>query len=109
MGCYGDLLAITPNIDRLVARSLPFTRAYGQQAVCSSTRTSLLHGRRPDTTKIYDLEHHFRSELPDVVTLPQHFKTHGYCTAGLSKIWHGGLEDRRSYSVPHRVPNSPGA
>ena len=75
MGCYGDPLAVTPNIDRLAARSLPFTRAYCQQAVCSPTRTSLLLGRRPYTTKIYDLEHHFRGVTPDVVTLPQHFKT----------------------------------
>lgn len=109
MGCYGDPLAITPNIDRLAARSLRFTRAYCQQAVCSPTRTSLLLGRRPDTTKIYDLEHHFRGVLPDVVTLPQHFKNHGYITASLSKIWHGGLEDGRSNTLPHWVPGSPGA
>ncbi|MFN0106325.1 MAG: sulfatase [Bryobacteraceae bacterium] len=108
MGCYGDPLAITPNIDRLAARSLRFTRAYCQQAVCSPTRTSLLLGRRPDTTKIYDLEHHFRGVLPDVVTLPQHFKNHGYVTASLSKIWHGGLEDGRSNTIPHWVPQSPG-
>ena len=108
MGCYGDPLAVTPNIDRLAARSLLFTRAYCQQAVCSPTRTSLLLGRRPDTTKIYDLEHHFRGVTPDVVTLPQHFKNHGYLTAGLSKIWHGGLEDGRSNTIPHWVPNSPG-
>jgi iduronate 2-sulfatase len=109
MGCYGDPLAVTPNIDKLAARSLRFTRAYCQQAVCSPTRTSLLLGRRPDTTKIYDLEHHFRGELPDVVTLPQHFKNHGYVTTSLSKIWHGGLEDGRSNTIPHWVPQSPGA
>ena len=109
IGCYGDALAITPNIDRLAARALRFTRAYCQQAVCSPTRTSLLLGRRPDTTKIYDLEHHFRGVLPDVVTLPQHFKNNGYVTASLSKIWHGGLEDGRSNTIPHWVPQSPAA
>ncbi len=108
IGCYGDTLAITPNIDKLAARGLTMTRAYCQQAVCSPTRTSLLLGRRPDTTKIYDLQHHFRGVLPDVVTLPQHFKNNGYVTAGLSKIWHGGLEDGRSYTIPHWVPQSPG-
>lgn len=108
LGCYGDPLAITPNLDRLAARSLRFNRAYCQQAVCSPTRTSLLLGRRPDSTTIYDLERHFRGALPDVVTLPQHFKNHGYLTASLSKIWHGGLEDGRSNTIPHWVPQSPG-
>jgi len=109
IGCYGDPLAITPNLDRLAARGLRFTRAYCQQAVCSPTRTSLLLGRRPDTTKIYDLEHHFRGELPEVVTLPQHFKNNGYVTSSLSKIWHNGLEDGRSNTIPHWAPQSPGA
>ncbi|MBM3788276.1 MAG: sulfatase [Acidobacteria bacterium] len=109
IGAYGDTNAITPNIDRLAARGLTLTRAYCQQAVCSPTRTSLLLGRRPDTTKIYDLQHHFRGTLPDVVTLPQHFKNHGYVTAGLSKIWHGGLEDGRSYTISHWTPTSPGS
>jgi iduronate 2-sulfatase len=108
LGCYGDPLAVTPNIDRLAARGLLFTRAYCQQAVCSPSRTSLLLGRRPDTTTIYDLEHHFRGAHPDATTLPQHFKNHGYVTASLSKIWHGGLEDGRSNTIPHWTPNSPG-
>lgn len=109
LGCYGDPLAVTPNMDRLAAQGLLFTRAYCQQAVCSPSRTSLLLGRRPDTTTIYDLEHHFRGATPDVTTLPQHFKNNGYVTASLSKIWHGGLEDGRSNTIPHWTPNSPGA
>ena len=108
MGCYGVKNIKTPNIDALAARGTQFNRAYCQQAVCSPTRTSLLTGRRPDTTKIYDLQTHFRLTLPDVVTLPQYFKQHGYFAQGLSKIYHGGLDDPQSWSVPHWVPNAPG-
>ncbi|MCR4411926.1 MAG: sulfatase-like hydrolase/transferase [Thermoguttaceae bacterium] len=89
-GCYGNPVIKTPHLDALAQRGTTFLRAYCQQAVCSPSRTSLLTGLRPDTTKVYDLQTHFRLNLPDVVTLPQHFKECGYHTVGLSKIYHGG-------------------
>ena len=101
LGCYGHANMKTPHIDALAARGLLFNRAYVQQAVCSPSRTVLMAGRRPDTTKIYDLETHFRTTIPDVVTLPQHFKSSGYHAQGFGKIYHGGLDDAASWSVPH--------
>jgi arylsulfatase A-like enzyme len=100
LGCYGVPGIHTPNIDRLAASGTAFDRAYCQQAVCSPSRTSLLTGCRPDTTKVYDLVTHFRKHLPDVVTLPQHFKNHGYFTRSVGKIYHSGLDDERSWSEP---------
>jgi iduronate 2-sulfatase len=87
--CYGDQTAITPNIDRIASQGMLFNRAYCQQAVCSPSRLSLLTGRRPDTIRVWDLSTHFREALPDVVTLPQHFKDHGYHTCSIGKIYHG--------------------
>ncbi len=107
-GCYGNAVIHTPAIDALAARGTTFNRAYCQQAVCSPSRISLLTGRRPDTTKVYDLQTHFRAHLPDVVTLPQYFKQHGYHAQGLSKIYHGGLDDPASWSVRHWAPGGPG-
>jgi len=107
LGCYGVSKAKTPNIDALAASGTLFNRAYCQQAVCSPTRSSLLTGRRPDTTKVYDLQTHFRIALPDVVTLPEYFKQHGYFTQGLSKIYHPGFDDPQSWSVPHWGPTAP--
>jgi arylsulfatase A-like enzyme len=100
LGCAGDPVAKTPHIDKLAARGTVFTRAYCQQAVCSPSRSSLLAGRRPDTTKVYDLVTHFRTALPDVVTLPQHFMNNGYHVRGIGKIYHGGYDDPPSWSVP---------
>ena len=100
IGAYGDPVAKTPALDKLAARGVLFNRAYCQQAVCSPSRTSLLTGRRPDTTKVYDLETHFRKNLPDVVTLPQLFKQAGYHVQGMGKIYHGGLDDPQSWSEP---------
>ncbi|MBN1442153.1 MAG: sulfatase, partial [Planctomycetes bacterium] len=97
LGCYGKKEVLSPSIDRIAASGLLFTRAYCQQAVCSPSRTSLLTGLRPDSTKVYDLETHFRTTVPDVVTLPEQFRTHGYRSVGLGKIFHGGLNDDRSW------------
>ena len=103
LACYGDKTAVTPNIDRLAARSMVFNSAYCQQAVCSPSRLSMLCGLRPDTIKVWDLGTHFREAMPDVVTLPQHFKNYGYHTRSFGKIFHGGgkpAKDPPSWSVP---------
>ena len=104
LGCYGNKIVKTPNMDRLAARGTVFNYAYCQQAVCSPSRTSLLTGLRPDATRVWDLETHFRVAQPDCITLPQNFKANGYHCAALSKVYHKGLEDGRSWSEPHWYP-----
>ena len=108
LNCYGQTQILSPNIDRLAASGMLFTRAYCQQAVCSPSRTSMLTGLRPDSTKVYDLTTHFRKTIPAVITLPQHFRQQGYYTAGLGKIFHSlELEDKRSWSeAPYRPLDS---
>lgn len=101
---YGAPEIHTPNMDRLAQRDTAFTRAYVQQAVCSPSRTSVLTGRRPETTGIRDLTTHFRVNLPDVVTLPQYFKEHGYHAQAVGKIYHARLDDPQSWSVPAWFP-----
>ena len=103
-GAFGPSPVRTPHLDDLARRGVTFTRAYVQQALCSPSRTSLLTGRRPDTTRIYDLQTHFRSTIPHVVTLPEHFRRHGYHTQSFGKIYHDGLDDPQSWSVPHWMP-----
>ena len=103
LGCYDDKTAVTPNIDQLASQGIVFRRAYCQQAVCSPSRLSLLTGRRPDTIKVWDLKTHFRATAPDIVTLPQHFKNHGYQTRSIGKIFHGSGKPSRdppSWSIP---------
>ncbi len=105
-GAYGKSYIHSPNLDRLAKRGITFNRAYCQQAVCSPSRSSLLTGTRPDTTKVWDLETHFRKALPDVVTLPQHFKHNGYFVQGMGKLFHGGFDDPQSWSVPWQSPKT---
>lgn len=98
LGCYGNNSVISPHIDQMARNGLLFERAYCQQAVCSPSRTSLLTGLRPDSTHIYDLQTHFRSTVPQVVTLPQFFKQNGYHTEWWGKIFHAALLDSISWT-----------
>jgi arylsulfatase A-like enzyme len=107
LGCYGDPMVKSPNIDRLASRSLVFNRAYCQQALCSPSRISLLSGRYPTTTKIFNIGPALRDTMPDVVTLPQHFKNQGYFTRSLGKVYHVGIDDPASWSVPSWVSKAP--
>ena len=95
LGCYGDRFAKTPNIDRLAASGVCFLNAYNQLPLCNPTRASIMTGRRPDEIGVYDLDRHFRDQLPDVVTLPQAFQKQNYLAARVGKIYH--------YNVPASI------
>lgn len=100
LGCYGVMEIKSPNFDRLAASGVAFTRAYCQQAVCNPSRVSLLTGLRPDTTKVWDLVTEMRTVIPDVVTLPQHFRQHGYRAVAYGKIFHNPFPDAASWDEP---------
>lgn len=73
LGCYGDTICATPNIDRLAARGVVFERAYCQGTVCGPSRASFMRGRYFGNTGI---------------TLGEHFIAQGRTTARVGKIFH---------------------
>jgi arylsulfatase A-like enzyme len=107
LGCYGDPTVKSPNLDKLAARGMVFSRAFCQQALCSPSRISLLSGRHIWTTKINQIGPALRSTMPDIVTLPQLFKNNGWHTRSLGKIYHIGIDDPASWSVPSFVTKVP--
>ena len=105
LGCYGNTLVKSPNIDRLAKMATVFNKNYCQQAICGPTRASLMTGSRPDVTKIWNLTTQMRDVNPDIVTLPQYLITQGYTTSGIGKIYHPssaiGSVDPVSWSIPY--------
>ena len=103
LAAWGRKHVISPHVDALAKRGRLFTRAYCQQAVCNPSRASMMTGLQPDTLRIWDLPTHLRDRRPEVITLPQHFKNHGYFTQGIGKLFPiGGRKLRRPkvWSVP---------
>lgn len=109
LGCYGDKIIKTPNIDRLAKMGTVFLSNYCQQAVCGPTRASLLTGMRPDVTMVRDLKTKMRDMNPNILTLPEYFISQGYSTSGVGKIFHPSCVDKKydpqSWSIPFIVPN----
>ncbi|GFT48249.1 iduronate 2-sulfatase [Nephila pilipes] len=100
LGCYGDERAITPNIDQLASKGVIFKNAYAQQALCAPSRTSFLTSRRPDSLHLYDTGSYWRDSVGNFVTLPQHFKYHGYETISVGKVFHHGIVSNKTDDYP---------
>lgn len=105
---YGHTVQKTPNISRVADRGVTFLHAYAQYPQCNQSRTSVLTGVYPAQAGVLGLEDHFRDNLPDIVTLPEHFRNNGYRTARVGKVFHqgvpgdigtDGLDDARSWDI----------
>ena len=80
LGCYGDAYAVTPNIDRLAAQGVLFTRAFTHAGVCAPSRSGIITGMYPTTIGT----HHMRSKgvpPPYVKCFTEYLRAAGYfCT-----------------------------
>ena len=105
IGAYEDEIAITPNLDKLSENATTFHNNHTQQAICGPARASIMTGKRPDYTKVWDLKTKMRDMVPDIVTIPQFFKNNGYETIGLGKIFDprcvDQFRDKPSWTVPY--------
>ena len=104
LGCYGNQEIRTPHFDQFAKGAVTFTQAYCPAAACAPSRATAMTGLRPDSTRVWDLKGKFRVNLPDVVTIPQHFHKFGYHTVSMGKIFHNHMPDRVSFVEPDLRP-----
>lgn len=97
IGPYMEIARHTPNLDRLAAEGMRFTRTYCQFPLCGPSRASLMSGLYPETNGILrniDQPGSYRVETPalaDHPTMAGYFRQQGYYTARVSKIFHMGV------------------
>ena len=101
LNSYGKSRVISPNIDKLSSEGITFLNAYCQKSICVPSRQSFFTGTRPDTFGS-GFRTHFRTKLPDVITLPQQFTRNGYIAESIGKVFHH--RDDISWSSPSWVP-----
>src|SRR6478736_6218438 len=65
LGCYGNPIIKTPNVDSLAARGTRFDRAYAQFPLCNPSRSSLLNSRYPTHSGVMDNNSYFRKSHQD--------------------------------------------
>ena len=102
--CYGHPFIETPNIDSMAERGVLFANAYSQAPVCVPARVSMVSGRYPHQTGVY--ENH-QSMVPEDSLLLRTFREFGYKTANVGKV-HLGIEPSEAGFDEHRdIPKKP--
>jgi arylsulfatase A-like enzyme len=79
----------TPNLQRLASRGCLFTRAYCAAPACSPSRAAVFSGLNPATSGLYNNPDRIEEHLQGAVMIPQYFRSHGYRTWGVGKLFHG--------------------
>ena len=88
LGAYGNLVVKTPNIDRLAERGILFQNAHVQYPLCGPSRASFMTGMYTNQTMITKNNMNLRNSIPDVITLGQRFRHHGYQSVRIGKMFH---------------------
>jgi len=86
LGAYGDKVADTPNIDRLLAQGLRFENMHAQKTECAPSRISMLSGKRNDAIRMWGFNEDYRARNPSKATLPGQLRINGYETIAVGKI-----------------------
>lgn len=103
LGCQGNSIIKTPNLDRFAKESLRFTQCYSACSVCSPSRSAILTGRTPYRNGVWrwipeGSQYHLRTSE---ITIAELLKERGYDTCHVGK-WHlNGLFNSKDQPQPN--------
>jgi choline-sulfatase len=100
LGCYGNPVIKTPNLDELASRGLMFNRAYANAPLCSASRQSILTGKLPHACGVTLLRTSFPEEE---VTIADHLLQYGFTTGAIGKTH---FNNAFSHGFNHRITKS---
>jgi arylsulfatase A-like enzyme len=100
LGVYGNKLINTPNMDQLASDGYVFENAFATVPVCGASRASMLSGRKPTTNRFTTYNSRLDKDLPNVLSIPEHFKNNGYLTLANGKIFDNFTDSVDSWSWP---------
>jgi len=108
IGCYGDAVVQTPNLDRLASRGVRFESVYCPSPLCVPSRMAMLTGRFPYENRVWTNDHILDSAIP---TLAHAMGAGGYTPVLIGRMHAVGLDQLHGYAerlVGDHGPNYPG-
>ena len=82
LGCYGDSLIYTPNLDRFANEGVKYNNFYTVTAVCSPSRSTMITGMYPTSINCHQHRTRYKDSLPDdIYPFTKYFKEAGYFTS----------------------------
>lgn len=115
MGCYGDSLATTPNLDRLASAGFLYTHAYANAPVCAPARNTIITGVYANSGGHQHMRSYYKKS-EEVKLYPQFLREAGYyCTNNLKEdfniapvqakeVWHARGKDAHYKNRPAGQP-----
>ncbi|MCO5222897.1 MAG: sulfatase-like hydrolase/transferase [Thermomicrobiales bacterium] len=95
LGCYGDSVVETPNLDRLANKGVKFTSAYCTSPLCTPSRMSLLTGQHPYRNEVWTNQHILDSSIP---TFAHALGAAGYRTIHVGRMHSLGPDQHRGFA-----------
>ena len=108
LGCYGDKLGVTPNLDKLATQGVVFENAYCSSPICGPSRMSTLTGRYPFENRCWTNRDVLDSGIP---TIAHAMGAAGYWPVLSGRMHSIGPDQLRGYAyrlVGDHSPNFPG-
>ena len=94
LGCYGNELVRTPNLDRLAAQGMRFSDAYCPAPLCVPSRMSFMTSCTPSANEVWNNNHILHSGIPTWATL---MTIAGYETTLLGRMHFCGPDQRHGF------------